>query len=121
MDTNQEMHPARATHALDHQESNIVKSKPTTYIRNIFYLSRSWKPLIHTLEDCKKSFPKYKPQLCFPSSCSRAVALSMAYGSHESAGAQPPFSHPWLQMATSVLQPTFCKNMSISRFGSFQQ
>lgn len=52
-----------------------------------------------------KSFSKYKPQLCFPlamqylpcpSSCSRVVAPSTAYGSQGSTGAQPPLSHPWL-------------------------
>lgn len=80
----------------DHQGSNIVKSNPTTHITNIYYLNRSWKSLNHTLKEYHTSFPKYKPQICFPlamhylpfpSSGSRVVALSTPYGSQRSTGA----------------------------------
>jgi hypothetical protein len=56
LDTNQQPHPAIATHAQDHQGSNIVKSNPTTHIRNIYYPNRSWKSLNHTLKEYHKCF-----------------------------------------------------------------
>jgi hypothetical protein len=36
------------SHGLDYQGSNIFNSNPTTYTKNISYLSWSWMPLIHT-------------------------------------------------------------------------